>query len=104
MKNVLLDLGTAGKTITYGELARMFGLAWNARVRSSLLRTLTDLSKQYQTTGAPPISALVVNRKEGLPGQGFNRFLGLPADATLAQRREAYDKVLKATFEYCAKR
>ena len=73
--NVLLDLGAARKTITYGELARMFDLAWNARVKSMLLRTLTDLSEQYQTAGAPPISALVVNRKEDLPGQGFNRFL-----------------------------
>ena len=82
----------------------MFGLTWNARVKSSLLRTLTDLAEQYQTAGAPPISALVVNRKEDLPGQGFNRFLGLPPDATIAQRREAYDKVLEATFKYCAKR
>ena len=104
VENVLLDLGAAGKTITYGELARKFDLAWSARVRSSLLRTLTDLSEQYQTAGAPPISVLVVNRKEGLPGKGFNRFLGLPADATIAQRREAYDKVLEATFKYCAKR
>ena len=104
VENILLDLGTVEETITYSKLARMFGLTWSARVRSNLIRTLTRLAEQYQAAGAPPLSALVVNRNDRLPGQGLNRFLGLPADATLTQRRQAHDKLLAAIFKYCAQR
>ncbi len=103
VENFLLDLGTAGATITYGEFVRKLGLTWSAQIRSNLIRTLTRLAEQYQTAGIPPLSALVVNRQEGLPGKGFNRFLGLPANATLTQKRQANDKLLVAIFNHCEK-
>ena len=61
------DSGNKG-LITYGDLCKKLSFEMNPRV---IERYLGDISFTCKENGLPPISALVVNKDEGLPGAGF---------------------------------
>ena len=54
--------------ITYGELCKKLSFEMNPRV---IDRNLGDISFTCKENGLPPISALVVNKDERMPGAGF---------------------------------
>ncbi|SFL48897.1 hypothetical protein SAMN05216390_13419 [Lachnospiraceae bacterium KH1T2] len=54
--------------ITYGDLCKKLSFEMNPR---TIERNLGDISFACKENYLPPISALVVNKDEGLPGAGF---------------------------------
>lgn len=85
LRQTLIDVARSGGTTTYGEIGRRFRLDMGRRAHRSLLgRLLDDIDHDERAAGRPMLGALVVRKREGLPGRGFfacARALGRLGDA-----------------------
>ena len=63
----LKEVARARSKITYGELAKVFG--FNAHLGSG--RIFAEICENEYHHGRPLLAAVVVRKKEGMPGKGF---------------------------------
>lgn len=94
----LVQAARAHTTVEYGDVARAFGFRWSQGTLSALTATLRLLGEANRRRGEPQLMALVVNKAEGLPGQGYFRTIGADISSASDQRelhREELEKVWK---------
>lgn len=73
----LLEVVRNHTLIQYGELSQRFELKYGERYNAQFWRTpLGDVSEVCMDNGLPPISAVVVSKDTGMPGEGFFDFAG----------------------------
>lgn len=82
VKNYLVQIAVQRKTVTYGTCLKYFNLSCNQGTVGVLTRVLDIIADQDVREGKPNISGLVVNKKEGLPGNGFFKHTHLAKDIT----------------------
>lgn len=86
---ILVRQALAGQTIYYSDLADEMGMP-NPRnlnfVLGSVGTSLNLLSQSWQER-VPPLQALVINKADELPGEGFSEFAPDPAQYRTATRR-----------------
>lgn len=72
MREWLVRVTQRGQPVTYGEVATAFSLD-----RFSLIHALTILGRQAKKLGEPILSAMVVNKRTGRCGPGFDAEFGV---------------------------
>ena len=73
----LVDVARNQTVIEYGKLSKRFGDKYGENYNPRFWRTpLGDVSEVCMDNGLPPISAVVVSKDKGMPGQGFFDFAG----------------------------
>ena len=101
---LLVRQAKAQKTIYYAELAEELDMP-NPRnlnyVLGSVGQTLIELGKE-QGKEIPPLTCIVVNQTDGLPGEGVGSFIekGKYKELTKRQRRAVVDAQLGRIFAY----
>ena len=98
MYRELVEIARGGRTETYGEIGRIVGLSMgNPRHREILGGLLDAIDRGEHAAGRPQLAAVVVRKREGVPGRGFfviARGLGLHAGMDdLAYWREELRRV-----------
>jgi hypothetical protein len=99
MREVLLSVALARKTVTYGELMVKFGLA-RGESGKTVVGVLGDVDRRESGMGAPGFAAIVVRKDTGYPGGGFFCWDDVPSelrrtpdkcqDPKLSQAEKAY--------------
>lgn len=95
LREYLVEFAKKGQTVTYGETLRHWNMPVHQGTVSQLTRLLDELAFEDIREQRPIIVALVVNKKEGMPGAGFFRHAGVERDAAITVKRVA----LAAEFE-----
>lgn len=102
---ILVRQARAGQTIYYSDLAAEMGMP-NPRnlnfVLGSVGTSLNVLSREWKEP-VPPLQALVINRADELPGEGFSEFAPDPAQFRTASRRikqQVTQALLSHVFTY----
>ncbi len=87
-------LSSFEKTIAYGKLCQRLKYDINPRIVEKMLG---DVSFACKENGLPPISALVINQKTGIPGAGFfdAYYPGLKEDEQYAKFIEILNQILE---------
>lgn len=76
LRHHLVKTAREGKTVTYGEVAALFNFRWSQGVGSALYAVLNRLAEENQDRQEPYLMALVVSKKNRLPGPGFFALVG----------------------------
>ena len=76
LRHHLVKTAREGKTVTYGEIAALFNFRWSQGVGSALYAVLNRLAEENQDRQEPYLMALVVSKKNRLPGPGFFALVG----------------------------
>lgn len=76
LRRLLVETAREGKTVTYGEIAALFNFRWSQGVGSALYAVLNRLAEENQDRQEPYLMALVVSKKNRLPGPGFFALVG----------------------------
>ena len=74
IRAILVEVATRRQTITYSALAKRARLKWNHKVSHDRLMIgalLGDISNEEYARGRPLLTAVVVQKKTGRPGLGF---------------------------------
>ena len=77
LRTRLVTAARAGDTLTYGEVARQFGVRWSQGASTALTATLKLICKENLRRREPQLMALVVNRSSRMPGLGYFQTLGI---------------------------
>jgi len=67
-RRIIWERGQSGRDIQYGELADMLGIH---RHSARFFELLDALCVEEVDAGGPLVTALVVNKRTGIPGQRF---------------------------------
>ncbi|WP_428926874.1 hypothetical protein [Marinibacterium sp. SX1] len=89
MARFLAERALAGKTVTYGEFARQFGLA-----NQGCGPVLTGIAQWLHAHGQPLLSIIVVNKSTGLPSIDARVYeqMGISSEAdAMAEIRRCHD-------------
>jgi len=106
IREELIRVARRGRTISYRSLAQRLGLTWNGYVRLQFLpRMLGPISTSEHVEGRPLLSAVVVRKIEGDPGDGFytmaqERGVYRPVEDTEEERLEFFVWELRRVHEY----
>lgn len=65
-----------------------------------LTRVLDKIADQAVVKNEPNISALVVNKKEGLPGAGFFKHINLAKDANKQLKKDVFNQELLKIWDF----
>lgn len=77
LAEILIEVASARKTITYGDLSSCFRSRFNQEYSPEFWRTpLGMISRICMENSLPPIPAVVVNQDTQMPGEGFFHLLG----------------------------
>jgi hypothetical protein len=91
-----------GPPISYEEVFEIMGLTPGNYAAKEAGHLLGEISEQMHSEGKPMLSAIVVNRQEGMPGSGFFKLavqLGkLPRGATRQEERAFWEEELRAVY------
>ncbi len=71
LEALLIEQARAGRSITYGEVLRYFGLRPGPYLVSHLCRDLGLVCARNRARGEPELAVLVVRQSDRLPGAGF---------------------------------
>ena len=88
----LLGAAQDGRTMTYGELMREFGLSRGRRFSA----VLGEVDRAERVAGAPGFAALVVRKDTGYPGGGYFCDDGLPPSLRRPARRSTDPRLSEA--------
>jgi hypothetical protein len=102
MRKVLLEAASARRTVTYGELMRLFGLVRGEAGRS-VVGMLGDIDRREIEKGAPGFAAIVVRKDTGYPGGGFFCWDDVPAELRRPAEKCQDPKLSLAEKEYVRK-
>ena len=89
-----------GRTVTYGELMRSFGLSRGRAISSAI----GEVDRAERLAGAPGFAAIVVRKDTGHPGGGFFCDEELPAPLRRPASRSTDPKLSALEREYVRKR
>ena len=99
LRYYLVKVAGEGRTVTYGEVAKAFGVKWSQGALASLTTALSQLAEENRDSGEPLLMALVVNQKSRLPGTGFFNAIGPCREPDRRNRhQECLDKIW--TFQW----
>ena len=76
LRHHLVRTARERRTVTYGEVAALFNFQWSQGVGSALYAVLNRLAEENQDRQEPYLMALVVSRRNRLPGPGFFNLVG----------------------------
>ena len=102
---VLVRQAKASETIQYGAVAAEVGVSSPRNMAyplGSIGKTLLELGRQWCET-IPPIQAIVVNKKDGIPGVGvahFTRDARVFTSATRQEKTRIVREILHNVFTY----
>ena len=102
---ILVQQARALETIQYGLLAAELGMPNPRNLNyplGAIGQTLLDLSDEWGAR-VPPLQALVINKSDGLPGEGVAHFMPdakVFARATRAERRMIVQAMLREVYTY----
>jgi hypothetical protein len=94
-REMLVDLATRHVTVTYGEAQERLGVDLDTLVAA--LDAVTEVNRIQRQ---PPLCALVVTKRAGLPGRGFFQkhcFLESEKDP---QAEAVFERLVERVFEY----
>ncbi len=97
LRRYLVKIAREGRTVTYGEVAKEFGVKWSQGALSSLTAALSKLGEENMVGKEPLLMALVVNKKSRLPGQGFFNAIGPCPES---DRRERHEDCLERIWAF----
>lgn len=83
---ILVKLARKGKKVSYGELSRPLGLH-----HRSARWFLGVIQEECQRQSLPPIQAIVVNKRTGVPGSGY---------VATSRQGKSYRKAIRRVHEY----
>ncbi len=90
----LIDVASRGLTVTYLELGAG---------RAMIGRYLYRIAREEQLAGRPPLTAVVVRKDGGLPGEGFREAMiqvGFIEAEDEGDERSIWERARRATYEY----
>ena len=73
----LVQVARAGRTMTYGDVARRFGIPWSQGASAALVSALKGIEEENRRRREPLLMTLVVSKKSGMPGRGFFLAIGI---------------------------
>lgn len=97
VRAVLIEVASARDTISYSGLAERADVDFNHRMandRRQLGLLLGDVSRQEYAQGRPLLTAVVVRKDTGEPGDGFLGLEGFP------ETREFWETELKRVHDF----
>lgn len=97
LRSLLIRKAQRAELITYGEVAKEFGVRWSPKFGNALFNQLTALGFENTKLNEPPLMALVVNESTGMPGHGFFKEIGL-ADMNLTERQAIHKRICDDIF------
>ena len=71
LRSYLVQVARAERTLTYGDVARRFGIPWSQGASTALVSALKGIEEENRRRREPLLMALVVSKKSGMPGRGF---------------------------------
>jgi hypothetical protein len=103
VRRYLQRAATKGRFVHYGDLASLMGLPRRGHhMACETGHTSGEISEHTHAQGVPMLSAIVVRRDTGMPGQGFFTLaeqLGrLPRRASAGAKRRFWKKEVRAVF------
>jgi hypothetical protein len=112
VKNYLIGLGNQQQVISYTGLCENLNLPFNLKLsyhRKILGYTLGNISKKEVEKGGVPISALIIDKTNCIPGNGFYILMeelgyDVPNKDDKKGRREFFGVWLSKTWKYLQNR
>ena len=71
LRYCLVQAARAGGMLTYGEVARRFGIRWSQGASAALVSALERIAEENRRQHEPLLMSLVVSKASGMPGRGF---------------------------------
>lgn len=99
LRKCLVHAARGRKTLTYGEVASEFGIAWSQGALSALTGTLRLIGEANQRRGEPQLMALVVNKTNGIPGPGYFKTIGTGL-VSQSEQREMHRRELSKVWAF----
>ena len=99
LRDCLVQAARGGSMLTYGEVARRFGIPWSQGASAALVSALKRIEEENRRRHEPLLMALVVSKTSGMPGRGFFVAIGIGPLAD-SERRARHRRHLRQVWAF----